>query len=227
MIVGAALRPVWVRPLVIGAALAVHAGALALFATPPPMRLLPPDTIEIAILQQAMPEPVPEPSSEPEPVFPASEVPPAPDVTPPDLPLSPVAEATPIVKPPEPKKPPLRRKPEPQRQTTKKQPVRTVSRPAAAASEVSASQYASMVVRAIQANRFYPASARNDGVTGSVSVHFTVGPSGRVRSAHVIRSSGSATLDGAALQIVRSIAPPPPPGGVFTGSTSLRFNLSR
>lgn len=89
----------------------------------------------------------------------------------------------------------------------------------------SRASYAALVVAEIQAHRFYPASAREHGDQGAVGVSFTIGPSGRVAAASIVRPSGFAELDEAARQIVRSIAPPPPPGGSFTASTTIRFHV--
>ncbi|MGO9419687.1 energy transducer TonB [Roseiarcus sp.] len=92
-------------------------------------------------------------------------------------------------------------------------------------SGASRASYAALVVAEIQAHRFYPESARQRSVQGAVGVSFTIGPSGRVAAASVVRSSGSAELDAAARTIVRSISPPPPPGGSFSASTSIRFHV--
>jgi protein TonB len=92
-------------------------------------------------------------------------------------------------------------------------------------SGASRASYAALVVAEIQAHRFYPESARQRSVQGAVGVSFTIGPSGRVAAASVVRSSGSAELDDAARTIVRSISPPPPPGGSFSASTTIRFHV--
>ena len=92
-------------------------------------------------------------------------------------------------------------------------------------SGASRASYAALVVAEIQAHRYYPESARAHGVQGAVGVAFTIGTSGRVASASVVRPSGSAELNDAARAIVRSIAPPPPPGGSFSASTTIRFHF--
>jgi protein TonB len=89
----------------------------------------------------------------------------------------------------------------------------------------SRASYAALVVAEIQAHRYYPESARSHGEQGAVGVSFTIGPTGRVITANVVRSSGSADLDSAARQILRSISPPPPPGGSFSASTTIRFHV--
>jgi TonB family protein len=60
---------------------------------------------------------------------------------------------------------------------------------------MSRSNYAALVVAQTQAHRFYPDSARARGEEGAVGVSFTIGPSGSVASAAVVRSSGFAELD--------------------------------
>jgi protein TonB len=60
-----------------------------------------------------------------------------------------------------------------------------------------------------------------------IGVMFTIGGSGRAVSVSVTQSSGSASLDAAARAIVRGVNLPPPPGGVFTGATSINFSFSR
>jgi periplasmic protein TonB len=92
-------------------------------------------------------------------------------------------------------------------------------------SGMSRASYAALVIAQIQAHRFYPDSARARGEEGAVGVSFTIGPSGRVGSAAVVRSSGFAELDGAAREILRSISPPPPPGGSFSANTTIRFHF--
>ena len=92
-------------------------------------------------------------------------------------------------------------------------------------SGLSRASYAALVVAEIQAHRFYPEAARERGEQGAVGVAFTIGPSGHVASASVVRPSGFAELDAAASKIVRSIAPPPPPGGSYSANTTIRFRV--
>jgi protein TonB len=103
--------------------------------------------------------------------------------------------------------------------------VGATQRQAAEGGSVSRASYAALVVAEIQAHRYYPELAREHGEQGAVGVSFTIGPTGRVASAAVVRPSGFADLDSAAREIVRSIAPPPPPGGSFSASTTIRFHV--
>ncbi|MTV31586.1 TonB family protein, partial [Rhodoblastus acidophilus] len=54
---------------------------------------------------------------------------------------------------------------------------------------------------------------------------FTIGPSGRVVSQAITRSSGHAALDAAARAILSAVQAPPPPGGRFSTNTIIRFHL--
>jgi periplasmic protein TonB len=89
----------------------------------------------------------------------------------------------------------------------------------------SRADYAALVIAQIEAHRFYPEAVRSRGEQGAVGVSFSIGPSGRVGSAAVVRSSGFADLDSAAREILGSISPPPPPGGSFSASTTIRFHF--
>ena len=61
--------------------------------------------------------------------------------------------------------------------------------------------------------------------TGAVGVAFTIGPSGRVISQSITRSSGNPVLDAAARTTLSSVHTPPPPGGRFSTSTNIRFHF--
>jgi len=93
------------------------------------------------------------------------------------------------------------------------------------ASGMSPAAFAGLVVAELNRRKFFPAAARAAGVTGAVGVAFTIGPSGRVVSQSITRSSGNGALDGAAHAILSSLHTPPPPGGRFSTATSIRFNL--
>jgi periplasmic protein TonB len=93
------------------------------------------------------------------------------------------------------------------------------------ANAMSHSAYASLVSAQINANKVYPTVAREQGVSGVVSVAFTIGRAGRVNHASVISSSGSLVLDSSAKQAVLAIALPPPPDGKFSSSVPIRYGL--
>jgi protein TonB len=91
------------------------------------------------------------------------------------------------------------------------------------ASGMSQANFAGLVVAQLNRHKFYPAAARAAGISGSVGVAFTIGPSGRVVSQSVTRSSGNGALDSAARVILSSIHTPPPPGGRFSTRTNINF----
>ena len=74
--------------------------------------------------------------------------------------------------------------------------------------------------------KFYPSGARD--VRGVAYVTFAIGSSGAVTSLSIGRSSGNSPLDGAVLQIMRSVSlPPPPPGGSFRATAPAHFEMPR
>nr|WP_252393876.1 TonB family protein [Candidatus Rhodoblastus alkanivorans] len=85
--------------------------------------------------------------------------------------------------------------------------------------------YGAIVAAALNRQKFYPASSRARGETGSVGVTFTVGGSGRIAGYSIYRSSGSSALDGAVRAMMARAHAPPPPGGAFHGSININFNL--
>jgi protein TonB len=109
--------------------------------------------------------------------------------------------------------------------------ARPTSAPAAASvarpsgnTGMSVANYGSIVISALKRLQVYPPSAREAGITGSVGISFTIGTSGRVTRSS-IRSSGHGMLDAAARQMLASLHVPPPPGGMFSGSTTISFSL--
>jgi periplasmic protein TonB len=96
---------------------------------------------------------------------------------------------------------------------------------AARATSMSPAAYAGLLAAEIRRHTFYPASARAAGITGAVGVAFTIGPSGRVISQSITRSSGNPVLDAAARTTLSSVHTPPPPGGRFSTSTNIRFHF--
>jgi periplasmic protein TonB len=92
-------------------------------------------------------------------------------------------------------------------------------------SGVSRGDYAGLLLAEVNRHRFYPSAARAEGATGGVGVAFTIGPSGRVVSQAITRSSGHAALDAAARAILSAVQAPPPPGGRFSTNTIIRFHL--
>jgi protein TonB len=81
----------------------------------------------------------------------------------------------------------------------------------------------------LTAHRTYPAQARERGEEGNVAVRFTVDRSGRVVQAAIVKASGSALLDDAALEMLRHAMFPAFPASMtqaqVTVTTSIRYSL--
>lgn len=237
------------RPVLLVLIVGLHVGALAVAAlVPAPVVESPVDSIEVSISAPEGEEATqvqPEITSEPPPPPPAAvappDVPPPPPVAPPDPPppeekppeIPPPAQEIPVAAPPprveapdalevpeQPPPPPPPPKveapppppppPPPQRAVLKPQGVKS-DRPAAA----SISSFKSKVRGAIASH-----AAGLPG-TGSAVVAFVVGASGGMVSVSIVRSSGSAAFDAAALRIVRAAHPGPPPGGIYAGTVTI------
>ena len=83
------------------------------------------------------------------------------------------------------------------------------SKRSSAAGNAAVSNYPGKVVSKLRRALRYPAAARSQGLRGEVQVAFTVSASGGVGGVRVVRSSGSAILDKAAVDTVRRAAPFP------------------
>ncbi|GAB4218942.1 MAG TPA: energy transducer TonB [Spirochaetota bacterium] len=70
-------------------------------------------------------------------------------------------------------------------------------------------QYTDMIRQRIQESLVYPATARKDGIEGKTYIKFTIDKNGNLLSAIMVRSSGSALLDDAALKAIHSASPFP------------------
>lgn len=86
-------------------------------------------------------------------------------------------------------------------------------------------EYAVLVSQAINRLKYYPETARDDRNTGVVEVSFRLDAAGAVILAEVAKSSGSAALDAAALQMIRAADLPPPPNGPFKGRIAIDFRI--
>jgi periplasmic protein TonB len=89
--------------------------------------------------------------------------------------------------------------------------------------------WAAAVSAWLAAHRTYPAQARERDEEGNVSVRFTVDRSGRVVQAVLVKPSGSALLDEAALGLLRQAVFPAFPADMtqaqVTVNTSIRYSL--
>lgn len=81
----------------------------------------------------------------------------------------------------------------------------------------------------LAAHKTYPAEARERGEEGNVSVRFTVDRYGRVTAAAIVKASGSALLDDAALEMLRHAVFPAFPADMtqaqVTITTAIRYSL--
>jgi TonB family protein len=87
------------------------------------------------------------------------------------------------------------------------------STPPASVSASAASWQQSLVARL---SRLHPPLAR--GVEGVVSLAFSIDRHGNVVSSRIVRSSGSAVLDAEALDLLKRVAPLPPPPAEIANS---------
>ena len=81
----------------------------------------------------------------------------------------------------------------------------------------------------LASHKVYPELAQQRGETGNVSVRFTVDRSGRVTEAAIVKASGSALLDEAALALLRRAVFPAFPADMsqsqITITTTVRYSL--
>jgi protein TonB len=168
----------------------------------------PPETTPGPQMKQAEPEEV-----EPLQTLTVPELPPAPKpavvlMTPP----KPKPKPKKIVK--EMPKPVVKRVREPPAPRTSAPPRAAAASTAAssrAASAAEAAAYRSAWSAAMSWNRHYPEAARARGEQGTVRLALTIGRSGHVMSARILGSSGSSTLDQAALEMARNASGRPLP----------------
>lgn len=78
-----------------------------------------------------------------------------------------------------------------------------------AAGNAAVSNYPGQVVSRLRRSLSYPAQARRQRITGEVHVAFTIAANGGVSGVRIVRSSGHAVLDEAALQTVQRASPFP------------------
>jgi protein TonB len=168
----------------------------------------PPETTPGPQMTQADPEEV-----EPPQAMAVPELPPAPKpavvlMTPP----KPKPKPKKIVK--ETPKPVVKRVREPPAPRTSASPrAATASKAAAspASNAAEAAAFRSAWSAAMGWDRRYPEAARARGEQGTVRLALTIGRSGHVMSAHIVSSSGSSTLDQAALEMARNATGRPLP----------------
>jgi protein TonB len=82
----------------------------------------------------------------------------------------------------------------------------------------------------LAAHKIYPEEARRRGEEGRLAIRFTMDRSGQVTAVEVVRGSGSALLDGAALTMLKDARLPPLPEATrqptITVTVQIRFALA-
>jgi protein TonB len=221
---------------------AVASPAPAIEEIPPPdplEEIPPPEPLEAVAPDIAEAQPIEAESPAPEVVVP---LPPPPERVLVDALEKPPERKEKVEKEPPPKKAKPKEAPE-RRRATQRRPAsaperrgRTASSredtggAAAAADPNVLNRYAAQLASALRARLRYPEAARVRGLTGVASIRFTMSRTGQILSAALVRSTGHAVLDQAAM---RAAAPgtglPPAPDALpqrtFTFSVPLRFTL--
>jgi protein TonB len=87
-------------------------------------------------------------------------------------------------------------------------------------------KYLSIVRTRIETKKHYPPFARNLQHEGTVIVNVTIGSGGAIISAGIVKSSGYASLDKAALEAVRKAGPFPSPTSFGLGQISVTVPLA-
>jgi periplasmic protein TonB len=119
----------------------------------------------------------------------------------------------------------------PETKPARSQSTRTAAAPAAPSGGPSPSDWRSQVIGILERNKRYPPSAESNHEEGTAHLAFTIDRQGRVTSAHIAGSSGSAALDAETLALVHRVSIPPPPaemaGAQISLVVSLRYNIPR
>jgi protein TonB len=151
-------------------------------------------------MQEAEP-PAPEPEKQPE-------------VVEEQIAPTPLQEKAEVVAPPEKPKPkpePVKKKPKPvvhkPKKPTDNPAPRTTATPRAA--QAARASYNGILSAHLQRHKRYPSAAKAAGEQGVAMLSFTVSRNGSVLGARLSRSSGSATLDGETMAMIRRAQPLP------------------
>jgi periplasmic protein TonB len=163
------------------------------------------------------------------------EVEPPQTLTVPELPPAP-KPAVVLMTPPKPKPKPkknVKEIPKPVVKRTREPPAPRTSAPPRAAeirasNAAEAAAYRSAWSAAMSWNRHYPEAARARGEQGTVRLAITIGRSGHVMSARIVGSSGSSTLDQAALEMARNASGrplPPEMGSSVSLTVPVRYSM--
>ncbi|MFI4999519.1 MAG: energy transducer TonB [Reyranellales bacterium] len=127
--------------------------------------------------------------------------------------------------PPRPKSTAARRSPSEPAQAAPSAPIATAPAAVASVAPSIVPGWNALLAVWLAAHRTYPDEARKRGEEGEVTIRFTVGGDGRVGEVALVKSSGWAALDSAALAMLRGAALPAP-GTVATRTVRIRFRLN-
>lgn len=95
-----------------------------------------------------------------------------------------------------------------------------------AATYASPRDYLAMVQRRIEEFKHYPKTARDRQLEGEATVRFVLTRAGALQEVQLLRSSGHALLDEAAVRAIHDAAPfPTPPDGLFAEDISVQVTL--
>ena len=90
---------------------------------------------------------------------------------------------------------------------------------------MSVADYGAIFKAQVNKHKTYPPEARARNATGVVVVRFAVRPTGEIAVAEIAGSSANPILDAAAVQAVRSVSLPAPPGGHFSGRIAVEYSI--
>ncbi|MGP8232793.1 MAG: TonB family protein [Methylovirgula sp.] len=203
---------------------------------PPPQDEVdtPPQPDQVQPDQPPPPTPnIPPPPDQPPPLTDTT-APPEPDVLPaeqPEVVMSAPPPPKPVIEKKVEKPKPTQHMPKPQRRiksthTDLPRSARQAA-PMAGLSGAAVADWKSEIVMRIMGAKEYPEEARAQGVGGTALVAFSVSSGGGIRGVRLVRSSGSAILDRAAVETVHRANPvPPAPPGVNGGSFTVPLHFS-
>ncbi len=228
----------WRWGLCLGAVLALHlAGGWFAIHLHPTRSTPPPPALPTTVMIDLAPLPKPAPPAPP----PELRKPPPPPPPPPEPMPPPLAVPPPVILPepiPIPRKPPPEHRSHvvpPRPKPVEAPPPHAVEqpeppRPAPPSNASVLATWQGAIEARLNALKRYPPSARARRQQGTAMLHFVLDREGHVLSAEIARSSGSDTLDGECLALIRRADPlpaPPPekPGSRIDMTVPIQFSL--
>jgi protein TonB len=126
---------------------------------------------------------------------------------------------------PRPIQPRIERQPAPAPPAAPKGAEKLAEPPAAQTKTIADSNWQSSLAAWIRSRRGYPTEARRQGVEGVVSIGFVVARDGQITNAEVVHSSGSDTLDQAALAMFHGARAPAFPDDMASPQMSVILSI--